>query len=491
MTRAFLRLCGMELRLFLARPLTWLVLGGLFAAMLIGAETGAERRSAQERTIERLLAQEDRSRQVTRDAAKRYAAPSVLTIENHRDPTDAFGYMNYFLVSHGYKIPAPLAALAVGQSDLRPYYERVDFTSVLSDGAYEPENPRTLAAGSFDLAFVLIYLVPLAVIALTGTRLSGELDSGVLRLIASHPMPPRQVAIAKFGGPALAVAALIVASTLASLVTTGEMHVDAAALPAVALVAFAIAGYTLLWCAAAAAVATLWQGAARSVVILVGAWLLTSLVVPFAAAMVISMVAPPPSRAAYIDASREAMDAFFANESAIYASYVAARPHLREASPSLVSNSALKRFARDEAYKAPLSRWEERFDGHARRVDELASWLRLLSPALALDGVLQRAAGTDAEAYRRFAQRSREHAKELRQFFEPLALANAVKGEKRSCDACPGRMNFTAYDRVPTFVPDSSAAAPSFSALANALLSWIAAAALALVAARRLAEWPA
>ena len=267
---------------------------------------------------------------------------------------------------------------------------------------------------------------------------------------------------------------------------------DSRVLPGIALVAFALAGYTLLWCAAAAAVATLWQGAARSVAILVGAWLLASLVMPFAAAMTISMAAPSPSRAAYIDASREAMDAFYANESAIYASYVAARPDLRKASsPALVSNSAIKRFARDEAYKAPLRRWEERFEDHARRVEALASWLRMFSPALALDGVLQRVAGTDTAAYRRFGQRSQEHTKELREFFEPLALANAVKGEKRSCDACPGRMNFTTYDRVPTFVPDPPATALSTDSLANALWSWIVAAALALLAARRLAEWPA
>jgi ABC-2 type transport system permease protein len=489
MTRQFARLWRMELRLFLRRPLTWLVMGGLFVAMLIGAGTGAERIGSQEQTIERLLAQEDRSRGLAREAAKRYATSSLLKLENHRDPTDAFGYMNYFLVSHAYKMPAPLAALAVGQSDLLPFYERVDFTTVLAGGAYEPENPRTLAIGSFDLAFVLVYLAPLAIVALTGMRLSGELDSGVLRLIASHPMPPRQVAAAKLGGPALAIAILIAAMTLMSLLATGALHPSAMTLPVVALVLFAVAGYALLWCAAAAAVATLWHGAVRSIVILAGAWLTVSLIVPSVGAMIVGQIAPPPSRAAYVDASREAMDTFFAREQEIYASYADARSGTDGASPTLLSNSAIKRFARDEAYKAPLREWEERFESHGKRVDSVTSWLRFLSPALALDGVLQHAAGTDTESYRRFARRSREHTGRLRRFFEPLVLENAMRGEKQSCQDCPGRLNFTGYERVPVFVPDPSVISPTLSTSAFSVFIWIVAASLTLLTARRLHEW--
>jgi ABC-2 type transport system permease protein len=312
----------------------------------------------------------------------------------------------------------------------------------------------------------------------------------VLRLIASYPMPPRQVTAAKVGGPALAIATLIVTMTLVSLLVTGALHPHMTTLPAVALVVFAVSGYALLWCAASAAVATLWHGAVRSIAILAGVWLTASLIVPSAAAMIIGQIAPPPSRAAYVDASREAMDAFLAKEQDVYSAYAGARAGPGEASPTLLSNSAIKRFARDEAYKAPLREWEERFESHGERVESLSSWLRFLSPALALDGVLQHAAETDTTSYRRFTQRSLEHTGRLRQFFEPLVLANARRGEKQSCQGCPGRLNFITYDRVPVFVPDAPNASLTSDTSAFAIFLWMVAASLTLLAACRLHEWP-
>ena len=53
--------------------------------------------------------------------------------------------------------PAPMATLAIGQSDLYPYYFKLNLRSkqaILAND--EIENPTNLLAGRFDLAFVLI-----------------------------------------------------------------------------------------------------------------------------------------------------------------------------------------------------------------------------------------------------------------------------------------------------------------------------------------------
>jgi hypothetical protein len=90
----------------------------------------------------------------------------------------------------------------------------------------------------------------------------------------------------------------------------------------------------------------------------------------------------------------------------------------------------------------------------------------------------------------RIAWSARDYAARLRAFFEPVALNNAARGEKWSCGACPGRLNFVDYDRVPRFEPDKVANVLTGLTLAYVFVIWLAAALLTLLAARRLREWP-
>ena len=94
--------------------------------------------------------------------------------------------------------PTPLAALAVGQSDLLPYYFKVTTDAketVLA--AAELENPQRLLTGRFDLAFVLIYLYPLLILALTYNLLSAEKEQGTLVLALSQPVSLRTLLLGK------------------------------------------------------------------------------------------------------------------------------------------------------------------------------------------------------------------------------------------------------------------------------------------------------
>ena len=71
--------------------------------------------------------------------------------------------------------PTALVTLAVGQSDLLLLY--VKMTSDAKEtvlAATVCQNPQRLLTGRFDLAFVLIYLYPLLILALTFNLLSAE-----------------------------------------------------------------------------------------------------------------------------------------------------------------------------------------------------------------------------------------------------------------------------------------------------------------------------
>jgi ABC-2 type transport system permease protein len=480
----FRRLLRLELQETLRQRLTWMVFGALFVAMLIGAAAGAARVTREQNIMGALATERAKAVSESKAAAERYATPSDLKIDYHRDPTDAFGYMNYFLVAHAEKPPLPLAALAAGQSDLYPTYVRIDFTSIFPDATYDLDNPHLLKLGAFDLAFVLVYLAPLALIALAATRLTGEQDSGVLRMIAAQPIGPTSVAAAKYLAIGIVSIVLVVGGAALSLAVHGQLVLGMQA----ALVALALCLWVLVWIALAAWVATFWRGAIGSIVTLVLAWAVMTVLMPAAAALLVEVIHPAPSRVGYIDESRRAMDSFYGDEPQVHAAWLARQPQF-SAAADVVKSPEVKRFARDDYYRNALLPERRRFEVRTRAVLETSDRLRLLSPAMMFDGMLQAVAGTDMARHASFLAEADAYSERLRRHFEPLALANAANPQ-RSCPQCPGRLNFTRYEDVPSFEPDLDLTAGMQSSLRTCLYLALIVTALVLLTRRRLSEWP-
>jgi ABC-2 type transport system permease protein len=485
MSATFRRLLKLELRETLRQPLTWAVFVPLLVAMFIGAGTGAAHVAHERELLQTLAAEQTTALSEAKAAAKRYSVPSDLKIEYHRDPTDAFGYMNWFLVTHAVKPPLPLAALALGQSDLYPSHVKIDFNSIFPDAAYDPGNPHELKLGAFDLAFVLIYLAPLALIALTATRLTGEQESGILRLIAAQPIGPRTVAAAKYSAIAIISLAVIVGGAALALAVQKQLVFE----PLLGLIGIAVSLWVLLWIALAAWTASFWRGAISSIVMLVLLWATMTVMLPAGAALLVEVLHPAPSRIAYIDSSRQAMDGFYGDEAEVHAAWFSLFPDVATAAPDAVKSAEVKRFARDDYYRRALLPQRDQFESRTRAMLTTSDWLRVLSPAMMLDNLLQTAAGTDLRRHTNFLASADAYSERLRRFFEPLALANAAD-PRRSCEQCPGRLNFTRYDDVPSFEPDLDVSAglrwSAWTCLYLAALVTL----LTVAASRRLREWP-
>jgi ABC-2 type transport system permease protein len=478
------RLFLLEIRALLGQPLVIAVYALLFAAMLAGAANGAARVARERAMLSNVMAEEARALSAAKAASARYAKPSPLAIEYHRDPTDVFGYMNYFLVTHAVKPPLPLAALAIGQGDLQPARIRIDFNTVFPDAAYDRGNPRMLKLGEFDLLFVLLYLVPLGLIALGATRLTGEQDSGVLRMIAAQPVSLRTVAFAKAGAFAAISLLAIVGGMLLALLLAGALGNLL-----VLGVAMLVAMWVLFWVALSVLVASYWRGAVASVATLVLIWGALTVLVPTTVALAITTALPTPSRIAYIDASRKAMDGFYRDEATAYADWIARFPQYADRTPEMVKSPEVKRFARDAYYREALLPERDAFAAHSAAAGRAAELSRLLSPAMMLDGAVQAAAGTDGERHIAFVAAADAYGERLRRWFEPLALANAAE-PRRSCAACPGRLNFNRYDDVPRFVPVAETGRSEWWSGFGILYLAAATVLLAAWATRRLRAWP-
>ena len=156
--------------------------------------------------------------------------------------------------------PAPLAALSVGQSDLYPNTSKVyswSFPGSLFSKT-EPQNPVNLQIGRFDLAFVIVYLFPLLVLAFSYNLLSAEQEEGTLALLLSQPVTLGQVVLGKALARALVIVALLVICAL-----IGALIVESKALSLengfrLLLWLLLTASYGLIWLALAVLI-NLWR----------------------------------------------------------------------------------------------------------------------------------------------------------------------------------------------------------------------------------------
>ncbi|MCB5185207.1 DUF3526 domain-containing protein [Methylobacillus gramineus] len=98
------------------------------------------------------------------------------------------GYPAYYTFYSTWDTPSDAAFLSIGIRDSAPYVLRVRALGLQAQ-LYEGEifNPELALPGRFDFAFVLIYLTPLFIIALMHDMISGEQQSGRLRLLVSLP----------------------------------------------------------------------------------------------------------------------------------------------------------------------------------------------------------------------------------------------------------------------------------------------------------------
>ena len=199
--------------------------------------------------------------------------------------------------------PGPMAFFATGQADLFTHF--VKPTVAGDDFALnftEMTSPVQLLFGSFDLAFVIIYLLPLLIIAFSYDVLSSEKESGSLRLLAAQPIRIEgwvfQKLVLRFFWLALLVIGALI---IVFLVLQMNPNVHASSF-------FGMLGltltYMLFWFALAFLV-NLWVGSsAKNAVAMLGLWVLFVLLVPSVLNQMGSTLYPMPSRTLMINEMR-------------------------------------------------------------------------------------------------------------------------------------------------------------------------------------------
>ncbi len=103
-------------------------------------------------------------------------------IKLHSDDLGLFLYYQKFSLVKELK---PIMALSIGQNDLNPSIQSVKILT-LEGQKYDTDlvNPTKLLFGNLDFSFILVYVLPLLIIAFSYNLLSEEEESGTWRMVS-------------------------------------------------------------------------------------------------------------------------------------------------------------------------------------------------------------------------------------------------------------------------------------------------------------------
>jgi ABC-2 type transport system permease protein len=207
---------------------------------------------------------------------KELTAESDLVYFQERFQEDeTVGRACYYLSTPTAHEPLPEAALSLGQRDLHSYHQVVRLRTLyahLFDSGFS--NPSQAAAGHFDLAFVLVFLLPLIVIAVTFDVLSADGERRTLPLLRAGDL-----GLGSLVGGRLAVRFGLLGSLSAVLVLASLAGCHAATeayLPWV----IATLSYLLFWFGLVGLVCSRGWNSARNAGALLGIWTVLTILGP-------------------------------------------------------------------------------------------------------------------------------------------------------------------------------------------------------------------
>jgi len=189
--------------------------------------------------------------------------------------------------------PEPLAALAIGLSDIRGSWASISATT--GSRPFETSDPGTLGnaekllAGNFDLVFVLAYLTPLLLLILLFDVGGLERDLGMMRLVRTQVSSSRRWMSGRVALPVASVMGLVAVLCLIGGVWSGALTDSFGSW--LAFTGLAI-GYAVLWGVLFSIVLAAGVGTSTAALCMVGLWLGLCILVPAAVRQVVSQDHP-------------------------------------------------------------------------------------------------------------------------------------------------------------------------------------------------------
>lgn len=317
--------------------------------------------------------------------------------------------------------PSAMAFIATGQSDLFTHY--VKPTMAGDDFALnftEISSPVQQLFGSFDLSFVIIYLLPLIIIAFSYNILSSERETGSLKLLASQPISIHIWVLQKIGIRFLWIATLTVILLLGTLLIFGGT-IDSGTM--FSFIGLTIA-YILFWFALAFVVNLQASNSAKNAITILGLWLVFVLLAPSIINQLGSTIYPMPSRTLMINKMRTVKAEVTEKQDEILDNFLRDHPEYAINDPNQSRRFYHRYMASQDVVKKELEPIVSEFENQLDKQQTWVGKLKWISPAIVMQQALNEISGSSTKDYENYRGQVIGFAETWRQHLIPFLYNN-------------------------------------------------------------------
>ncbi|MBP2830863.1 DUF3526 domain-containing protein [Aquimarina sp. U1-2] len=316
-----------------------------------------------------------------------------------------------------------MAFIATGQADLFTHYVKPKVSG--DDAALnftEMTSPVQLLFGSFDLAFVIVYLLPLLIIAFSYDILSAEKESGSLRLLASQPIGIQNWVLQKLSLRFLWLSVLVI---VALVITLFILEIAWFSMfTAFMLFISIVLTYMLFWFALAFLV-NLWVGSsAKNAISLLGLWVLFVLLIPSTLNQVSTTLHPMPSRTLLINEMRGLKAEVAKKQDKILDNFLRDHPEYAINDTTQTRGFYHRYMASQQLVKGELKPVITTYENQLQKQQAWVEKLKWASPAITVQESLNKMAGTSTGDYDHFRKQVVVFAETWRSYLTPFLYNN-------------------------------------------------------------------
>lgn len=419
-----------EWRLLIADRTLWLVSVLFLGLIAYGLYNGLSQIEFKNQAVSGIYEQERGILQERVSQHRRIMAGEEIP-DPFANPVDPASMGGAFGARHAVMPARPLAPLALGQSDMLPGYFKVTYHSkVHFIHNSDIENPWHLLSGHFDLAFVIIYLFPLLIFALSYNLLSAEREQGTLRMLLSQPLALSTLVMGKVTVRALVLLGFAVLAPICVLLAVGPDSLLAGSATPLMLWVLLVVVYGLFWFALAVAINVLGRSSSANAMILISSWVVLVLIVPVLLNLAVTHASPAPSRAELATQTRLiTIDGLNRYADLLSADYrYTGKPELLLPKNGRIDVPERRRahYLIQKDVDEQIQDVLEEFDTQLAGQQALVGRYGMISPAVVLYESMTDLAGTGSKRYAHFMDQIDDYHRRWKEFFIPRILDGAA-----------------------------------------------------------------
>jgi len=316
--------------------------------------------------------------------------------------------------------PEALSFIATGQSDMYTHFKSPTvYGNNFALDYSEMVNPVQLLFGNFDLAFVIIFILPLLIIAFTFNILSKEKELGTLRLLSSQPISTINWLLHKMAIRYLVFTVITLLTLLVSIaIFSSEAFVfKTSNLLGLLLI---IAGYNLFWFVLASIINIKINDSSKNALTLIGLWLFIVMVLPATINQLGNSLYPTPSRLKMINEIRLIKKENEEKQNEIMSAYLRTHPELAQESDTEKYGFWHNYFASEKVMEEKNKPLLAEYDLQLKKQQELIAVFEFLSPAILMQQSLNKIAGTSEKNYNDYKKQVFEFSDQWRNYLVPM-----------------------------------------------------------------------